>query len=268
MKHKLGVIAASLLLQFQALHAEIIETPHFSDITKYANEETLLLIDIDDTLLITKQMLGCDEWFKLRLDHHLEQMGEFRPALEKALAEWEGIRHYSEMEIVEEGTESVIEALQKGGFPMMGLTTQGLALATRTSQQLAKVGIDLKKSAPADKDVYLLQEGHGVLYRNGILFTSGTKKGESFVKLMDAIGADFKRVVFINDKDTHLADLEKSAEERGIEFIGLRYAYSDAKKAAFDPEIAQIQFEKSSFSHLLSDEEAKQYKLTQYADCD
>ena len=48
------------------------------------------------------------------------------------------------------------------------------------------------------------------------------------------------------------------AEKRGVEFIGLRYAYSDEKKARFSPEIADIQFTHSSFNKILSDEEAKQ----------
>lgn len=44
-------------------------------------------------------------------------------------------------------------------------------------------------------------------------------------------------------------------EPLGIEFLGLRYAYSDARKAAFCKEIAEIQFTHSSFAHILSDNE-------------
>jgi hypothetical protein len=42
----------------------------------------------------------------------------------------------------------------------------------------------------------------------------------------------------------------------GNKIVGLRYGYSDARKAAFCPEIAELQFTHSTFAHLLSDEEA------------
>lgn len=246
------------LAQTTWLAGEIIEADHFSEILPYANEETLLVLDIDDTLLIPKQMLGCDEWYQLRLKHYLVLEGTFEKALDRALAEWEGIRHYTQMEIVEEGTETLIDQLQQEGIQVMGLTTQGLALATRTSMQLAEVGIDLTKTAPASQDAFFVQNDHGILFRKGILFTSGQAKGKALFNLLASCGKLPKRVVFINDKMTHLADVEATSQEWGIEFIGLRYAFSDVKKAAFSPEIAQFQFEHSTFSHILTDKEAKE----------
>jgi len=66
-----------------------------------------------------------------------------------------------------------------------------------------------------------------------------------------------KRILFINDKLSHLLSIEETAKERGIEFVGLRYAYSDVRKAAFDEKIAHYQFTYSTFVHLLSDDEAR-----------
>ncbi len=45
--------------------------------------------------------------------------------------------------------------------------------------------------------------------------------------------------------------------ERGIEFTGLRYSYGDAFLKSYDPAIAEIQWEYSSFGNILSDEEAR-----------
>jgi hypothetical protein len=225
-----------------------LEFPSFKGLSEHLTSDTVLLLDIDDTLLITKQMLGCDEWFNIRVK---------KQGLEKALAEWEGIRHLTQMEIVEEGTEKLISALQKKGVRVMGLTTQGLALATRTVHQLQEQGIDLSLTAPSVEDIYLSNKGHGVIFRHGILFTSGTHKGEAFFQLCKQIGYTPKRVVFVNDKASHIAELESAAKSRGVEFLGLRYAYSDQRKAAFSPEIAEIQFTRSSPAYLLSDDEAR-----------
>jgi histidinol phosphatase-like enzyme len=234
----------ALLFSF-ALCAATIETNHFREILDHTTPDTLIILDIDDTLLIPTQMLGCDEWFL----HRVKQT-----SLEKALAEWEAIRHLTKMEIVEPGTEEIVATLQNSGHTVLGLTTQGLALATRTVQQLKENHIDLSLACPFSNDHYFINK-HGVLYRQGILFTSGTPKGEALFKLCDDLQYKPKRILFINDKATHLADLEKTALERGVEFIGLRYAYSDARKAKFSTEIADIQFR--PFEHILTDEEAQ-----------
>jgi phosphoglycolate phosphatase-like HAD superfamily hydrolase len=246
----------ALLLATVSLFGEIIEAPHFRQLRDHLTPDTLVLLDIDDTLLIPVQMLGCDEWFKYLCDKHQKEGLSPLNALEKSLAEWEAVRHLTKMELVEPKTNEIVQELQKEGYRIMGLTTQGLALATRTVLQLQEQQIDLLVAAPEKEDIYLTQQEHGVLYRHGILFTSGTKKGEALFQLLEKMGYAPKRIVFINDKASHLADVEAVAQKRGIPFIGLRYAYSDARKAAFRMDVAEYQFNTSTFTHILSDQEA------------
>ncbi len=238
------------------LNGEIIETKNFKEITHHIHPETLVILDIDDTLLVPVQTLGTDAWFLSRLDHHFQLKKDHFLALDQALAEWEAIRHITNVKIVEEGTEEIINDMQKENIVIMGLTTQGLALATRTVVQLKSLSIDLSKTAPSDQDSYFINGQNGVLYRQGILFTSGTSKGEALIKLLDMINYHPKDVVFINDKKNNLQDVEKSVELRNMHFIGLRYSYSDQRVANFNQEIAEIQWTHSTFDHLLSDEEA------------
>ena len=245
------------LTLFASLQAKIFEIQNFKQVVSYLNKETLLILDIDDTLMIPEQMLGCDEWFMHRLKKWEKEIA-FSEALEKTLAEWEAIRHLTRMEIVEPGTDHIVQDLQSQGYCVMGLTTQGIALATRTSQQLKINHFDLSMTAPSKEDCFFTLKNHGVLYRNGILFTSGRPKGEALFQCCEKIGYKPKRIVFVNDKEAHIADLEETATAKGVECIGLRYAYSDAKKAAFSPEVAEFQFTHSSFDRILSDKEAKE----------
>jgi hypothetical protein len=238
------------------LEGQIVECGSFRELNAYMEEETLLILDIDDTLLVPIQMLGCDEWFVRRWQGYQQSGMDSKVALEKALAEWEAIRHLTKMELVEEGTAELVRELQEQGLRVMGLTTQGLALATRTRLQLREKGIDLAQTAPGGRDVFFLNGDHGVLFRQGILFTSGTHKGEALFHLCREMGYEPKRIVFVNDKASHLLEMEKSAESRGIDFLGLRYGFSDVRKRAFRPEIADYQFAYSSFARILSDEEA------------
>lgn len=248
-----ALLGVALLLS-SSLSGAIFEAPCFSDILKEADKKTLVLLDIDDTLMIPVQSLGSDVWFRYRKEE-LEKGGiTSKEALEKALSEWEAIRHLTKMKLVEPGIDQVVAKMQKEGFLIMGLTTQGLALATRTVQQLISLGIDLSLTAPSSENHYF-QNNHGVLYRQGILFTSGTHKGKAILKFLREVELSPKKIVFINDKQTHLQEVEGEVEKAGISFVGLRYSASDERVNAFDPAIAEIQF--APFKKLLSDEEAE-----------
>ncbi|GAB5410974.1 MAG: DUF2608 domain-containing protein [Chlamydiales bacterium] len=237
------------------LQGKILEVQNFKELVKHITKETLILLDIDDTLLVPVQMMGSDAWFNHRRRNY-EKVGlSSSEALEKALAEWNSVRHVTEMEVVEPGTQEIVQKMQSNGYTVMGLTTQGLALATRTSRQLKDLGINLERTAPSKLGHYLNVHSHGALYREGILFTSGTPKGEALFALCKVIGYTPKEILFINDKLIHLVDVESEAIKNGVKYIGLRYAYSDTRKKAFNPEIADYQFKNSTFDHLLSDRE-------------
>lgn len=238
------------------LNALIVEVDHFADIEKYVQDASLVVLDIDDTLLVPAQTLGTDVWFQYRWDFHRKHE-EPQVALDKALGEWEAVRHLTEMKIVEDGTDAVIKKLQDTGYNVMGLSTQGLALTSRTLIQLHDLNIDLSKTAPSKEDHYFMNK-QGVLFRGGVLFTSGTKKGEALLKLCNCINIHPTKVVFINDKASHLRDLGDTLEAKGIEFIGLRYTFSDDRVNHFDHQIADVQWNHSSFGRILSDVEAKE----------
>jgi hypothetical protein len=242
------------------LHAQIIELSHFEGLKDYVMKpNTLVLVDIDDTCLIPAQTLGTDVWF-CDIWAKLEQSGLSKAdALEKALDLWQGIRYLTKVKIVEEGSEKIISDIQEKGIPLMCLSTQGLALATCTFHQLLSINIDPSKTAPSkDQEFYFINnKNRGVLYRHGILFTAGSSKGLALETLLKLSNLKPDHIVFINDKATHLLDVENIVEKMGMTFTGLRYSYSDKRVNGYNPEIAKIQFEQSSFAHILSDEEAQ-----------
>lgn len=252
----------SSLLFCTTLTGEIYETSRFSDILSYVSPETLVLLDIDDTLLLPKQTLGTDVWFIHRLNENVKLGLSLGDALYKALHEWIGIRHLTDVVIVEEGTDKVVREMQDNGIMVMGLTTQDMSLVHITPRQLLSLGIDLSRTSPSDHDCYLvashkLLNNQGVLLRHGILFTSGTKKGESLLNILNHLSLKPKHVVFINDKLTHLKDVEEDLERNGIKFTGLRYGIGDSRVANFRADIADIQWTHSTFGKILSDDEAE-----------
>lgn len=248
-----------------SLGAKIVEVSNFEEILNHITPDSTILCDIDDTLLIPSQMVGSDEWFCAMLQRYKEEGLSPKEALQKSLDRWEMVRHVTEMQLVEPVTASIIQQMQENGLCVMGLTTQGFSLERRTVWQLEGNGVLLHKTAPSEDDVYFTRdskgEKQGVLFRKGILFTGGAHKGESFFTLCEKVGHDPKHIVFINDKGTHLAEIKESANKRGIDFVGLRYAYSDATKARFDMEIAEAQFARIPYKKIISDEEATEHLL-------
>ena len=108
------------ILLLSSLNGEIFEFRSFKDLYSHLTLDTLLILDIDDTLLIPKQMLGCDEWFMYRLNKRKVVGMHPSEALEKTLAEWEAVRHLTQMEIVEPDTETIIQLLQTQGYCVFG----------------------------------------------------------------------------------------------------------------------------------------------------
>lgn len=64
-----------------------------------------------------------------------------------------------------------------------------------------------------------------MLYRDGILFTSGKHKGNAFFTLLETLRISPKRILFINDKHPHLTKIEETAKEKNVPFVGLRYSF-------------------------------------------
>jgi hypothetical protein len=252
------MIQIFFVLMFAAtfLFSSIKEIAYFTELKESITSDALVLIDIDDTLIIPTQMLGSDTWFERRIKKYQSDGNDFQIALEKALSEWEAIQHLSRMELVEPDICDVVSQIQKRGIALMGITARGLALATRSVIQLRDLQIDLNQTSPHGKDCCFPVQGHTVLYREGILFTSGKSKGESFFQFCDSIGKTPTRIVAIDDKVTHLQSLEKEAHKRGVEFIGLRYGFSDQKKSSYSQEIADYQISHSTLLHLVTDDEA------------
>ncbi len=246
------------LLTTVSLLGEIVEIKNFHEISNHIQENTLLIYDIDNTLIELNQLLGCDQWFNYKLKKHQKAGMEFQRALETTLNEWEAIQHLTSCRPVEPSTPYIVADAQER-FQSICLTSRGLALASRTIQLLKEAGFDLSKNSITDSEIHFMCQNEGILFRKGILFTAGRDKGESLKKLLQACDFVPERVLFVDDKQNQLLSVERFCEEAHIPFVGLRYGFLDEKVANFDEEVAEIQW--AHFGKILSDEEAKETKI-------
>lgn len=234
--------------------SEIIEVTKMEETFPHIDGNTLIVLDIDNTLIHPAQMLGSDEWFRYRVGFYKNKGLEFDPALEKALAEWMSVQCITQMELAEENLDKIVADWQNKGYDVIGLTTRGLGMATRTIAQLDSVNIDLERTALKSND-FLFDNGRSCLYRKGILFTANTHKGRALETLINHLDYQPKKVVFINDKRSHLVPVQTICQNLGIDYVGCRYGALDQRVASFDAKVADIQFER--YRSIISDEEAR-----------
>ncbi|MCH9617499.1 MAG: hypothetical protein SP4CHLAM5_09270 [Chlamydiia bacterium] len=246
-----------LCLAMGSLRASVIEVSSIQSMNEYKEDGVLFLYDIDNTLIKLAQMAGSDQWFYHRLQTLVKEMDCKQEALDKALAEWTSIQYISKIYEVEEGSSEIIKAQQGEGITLIGFTTRGMALSRATTRQLNSIGIDFSHTAPTKDDLFF-KNTQSIIFRQGVLFTAGTHKGNTLCTFLEKLNIKPSKIVFINDKETHLRQVEESCKEMGIAFIGLRYNYLDEEVAGFNPKIADKQFER--FCKIMSDDEAAALK--------
>lgn len=238
-----------------SLSARIIEAKNMRELLSYLEPGTLIIFDIDNTLIEPTQELGNDQWFHYRLKSQTDNGMKPETALKHVVAEWHAIQAVTEVKFVEPETEVIIDDLQKKCWTIIGLTTRALGISDTTIEQLASLDINLSVTAPYKEDVFFYN-GLPVLYRKGILFTGGSNKGKALEKFLHAIRYSPKNIVFINDKEAQLTEVDEIwKKKKGTFFTGLRYGYLDEKVKLFQPEVAEIQHQ--FFGRILTDSEAK-----------
>lgn len=242
------------ILLTASLPAEIYETYNMSELYDHLKPGMLVVFDIDNTLIEPVQELGSNQWFENRIKEYVSYGHNKGEALEKALREWTAIQSITLVKLVEPGIDAIVKDLQEQGYTVMGLTTRGLGLSTRTVEQLQTVGIDLSVTAPSHEEVFFMNE-RGVLFRGGALFTAATHKGEALRKFLEASNYEPTSIMFVNDKYSHLVPVEEYCTKDDIPYVGLRYGFTDEKVKNHRKQIAEIQF--YHFGHILSDDAAE-----------
>ncbi len=225
--------------------SRIFDVKNFQEMELHLTKKTLILVDYDNTTGKPKQVLGSDHWFCHRVDHYKKQGS--KDAVDHALTDWYAVQCLTEAVPVESTTPEYIRQLQARGFMVMGLTTRSSSLSLPTHQQLESMGIDFTVTAPPTREVVFLNP-HEVKYRYGVLFTSGTNKGEALDKFFNLVADVFPRdrfdqVLFINDKKSNLEDVQRKVDEWGIPYIGLRYGHMDEEVANADFAAADLRLE-------------------------
>src|SRR5262249_49591447 len=81
--------------------SKIVEIATFSDLLKYIKPKSLVLLDIDDTLMEAEQTMGTDRWFIWRQDYYAKRGNDSKLCFEKALMDWMAVQCLTKVKLTE-----------------------------------------------------------------------------------------------------------------------------------------------------------------------
>lgn len=240
---------ASLMME-----ARIIETVTVDNIIPLIDKDTWLLVDLDNTTFEGKQALGHTEWFYDKAHKKMKSGMTLEEATRECYPEWIEVQKVCPVKPVEAAFIPELNLLQQQGIVVMGLTHRQPSLVDSTLRQVNSLGLDFSRSAPV-KDSFVVPSETPTQYVQGILFTGEyNKKGVIFVRFLSIVDQKPKKIVFIDDKRSHVEEVEMALMEQEIEYIGVHYTAIEHAEKVYFPEIAEFQYK--IFNKVLSNEGA------------
>lgn len=253
-----STLSLSLIMASSVAVASITEIHSMVEVPAHVTKDTLVVFDIDNTLLEASQTLGTDQWFSSVVEDKKAEGLDAKAAEKAAIAIAESVHDVIKARSVESVTAKMVYDLQARGVVVMGLTARSLPMIPGSLRQLQSNGINLGKN-PIHKNTFDLQSTDVARFQNGILFVGPlNNKGELLKIALKRLGLRPKKVVFVDDKVKHVTNVDKFMNEMGIDVETLRYGAADARVQQFDVNLGRRElsvYQKDGI--VLSDEEAR-----------
>ena len=222
-----------LLLATGIARADVREISSMQEIVPALESGTLLVFDIDNTLVTPLGYIGSDQWY-----YYLSTaIARDQPKLsktqvqEKADAVWTRAQDLVKVRPVEALTPALIRGQQERGIRVMALTARAESDAPATFRQLHDIGVDLDLNSVHAADLHV----PGGYWSHGVLFVGeGVDKGKFLVEFLGRIGLKPSRIVFADDKPHHARNVDAALSAAGIPATVFRYGAEDARVRAFN----------------------------------
>ena len=221
--------------------AKIIETVTIETVIPLMDEATWIVVDLDNTVFEGKQALGHTEWFYDKAYALMDKGMTLEEATRECYPEWIEIQKVCPVKPVEAAFIPALKNAQQQNIVTMGLTHRQPSLADSTIAQLGSLDFSFQPTAPF-KNTFVVPSPTRTIYKEGVLFTGEyNKKGEIFIRFLSLIGQKPKKMIFIDDKRSHVEDVERAATEQGIECIGVHFRAIEYAEKVYYPEVAEFQ---------------------------
>jgi phosphoglycolate phosphatase-like HAD superfamily hydrolase len=236
--------------------ATVVEGNKMADALASADKDTLVVFDIDSTILEAAQTLGSDAWYYTVRDRWIAEGMDKAEANKKILDQWREVQRETKVLAVEPGTPDLIKKLQDKGIKTIALTARGFEIADVTAKQLLSIGVDFGRRSLGMKDFGVKSKGGDARYRKGIVFCGGLKidKGLILNAVLAKARLSPKKVIFVDDKKYNVDAVDGALKSKGIDCNCVRYGAADQSYKTYNQAVADVEME--FFGKILSDDAA------------
>jgi hypothetical protein len=183
---------------------------------------TLLVLDIDDTLLTAPGFFGSDAWYQWQSGLAKDDPDKL-PCVYDLIA----MNYESGVQIpTQPDGPGIINALSADKII---LTSRSLASRAATIRELQAAGYELPQPLGQKLDGRIFQadpnnpKSATISYHRGIFMGSGQDKGKLLSQLIDTGALKYDRVVFVDDGLKNIESMRVAMEAQKIEYRGLFY---------------------------------------------
>jgi FMN phosphatase YigB (HAD superfamily) len=219
--------------------AKIIELQSMNDLQVATwNEKTLVVFDIDNTLLRQDSMIGTHQWG----DYMKERA--MRAGLSENEAKQYQYRVFGQLQDklnvvpVEVEVLGLLKTLEDKNIKHFALTARSAILKDVTAKQVETLKHNFSKKFPLQKDLTKIEKH----LHQGIIFSGDVPKGELLKTIVENSPNEFDHIVFVDDKLYNLESIEKSFTNNPIKLESFRYSAADVFVNNFNPVIADLQY--------------------------
>lgn len=230
----------------------IYKSNHLADLQSQSviPKETLVVLDIDNTLLRMKTYIGSPSWFAWQqkeistqqADAMATSIGQFYPINDFTLQ----LAHAKACETnPNTGTAHTIKALQSQGYTVIAETARDPKVAAATKRELIRNGINFSKHGiPTDPTQQcLVIKYHAdkktplISYCQGILYTTGGKKAETLNLLLNKLKASdrYSTILFADDSESNIDNFANYYKNKKTKAYLYHYLGAQAWAQKFHP---------------------------------
>jgi hypothetical protein len=210
-----------------AASSDVVTTRDLVDVLKVLSEpyngRTLLVLDIDDTLLTSPTFFGSDAWYEWQKTLSPQSPG-YVPCKFDVIA-----MNY------EAGTQvptqaDAVAAINAIALDKVMVTSRSPTYRGGTIRELKQAGYELP--APLQPGLagaiydYQPDASHPAVtlsYHQGVLMVAGQNKGQALLDLLKHLQVGYDRVVLVDDGDKNINDMRDAMAPAGIEYRAVKY---------------------------------------------
>jgi len=220
----------AITLFFAFLQAKIVEIKKIEEANSYVSDQnkTLIIFDIDNTILEPTKPEGSDQWFYAAINYFQKQGLTYQQARNKVIPIYIELNRKNGVQLVEKEVVALIHSFQHRNIPVIALTSRSEPIKSITIKQLTSFNIDLERE-PLNNKSFVFNFKIPASFYHGILFCGDNNKDAILIEFLKQTTLKPGLIIFIDDKRHYLASVEKTLNKKNIPFIGLRYGYLDNK---------------------------------------